>query len=51
MKGRKDGMVFLREDLADDGLHPSVKGQEKVAELMMHFFKTDAAAKPWFVTP
>ena len=51
VKGRKDGMVFLREDLADDGLHPSVKGQEKVAELMMHFFKTDAAAKPWFVTP
>lgn len=49
VKGRKDGLVFLREDLAEDGLHPSEKGREKVAALMLDFFKTDPAARPWIV--
>jgi hypothetical protein len=49
VKGRKDGMVYLREDVRDDGLHPSEKGTAKIAELMMHFFKNDPTTKIWFL--
>ena len=49
VKGRKDGFVFLREDLGEDGLHPSEQGREKIATLMMNFFKTDPTARPWFL--
>jgi len=49
MRGRKDGFVYLREDVREDGLHPSDKGSAKIAELMLNFFKTDAATRPWFV--
>lgn len=48
-KGRKDGFVFLREDLGEDGLHPSAQGLEKIATLMMNFFKTDPTTRPWFL--
>ncbi len=46
---RKDGMVYLREDLAADGLHPSDKGVAKLAEIMFGFFKNDPTAKVWFM--
>jgi hypothetical protein len=49
VKGRKDGFVYLREDLREDGLHPSEQGQAKVAKLMMDFFKTDPTTRPWFL--
>ena len=49
VKGRKDGFVYLREDLKEDGLHPSDKGSAKIAEMMMNFFKTDPATRPWFL--
>jgi hypothetical protein len=50
VKGRKvDGLVWTREDLGDDGTHPSPSGRRKVAELLMRFFKTDPTAKGWFV--
>jgi hypothetical protein len=49
VKGRKDGLVYLREDVQDDGLHPSPKGQAKVAELMLKFFRNDATTKGWFL--
>ena len=49
VKGRKDGLVFQREDLIDDGLHPSATGKAKVVQLMMDFFKGDPTSKPWFV--
>ena len=48
-KGRKDGLMFLREDLGDDGLHPSEQGREKIATLMMNFFKMDPTTRPWFL--
>jgi hypothetical protein len=41
--------MYRREDLAPDGTHPSQIGREKVAKLMLNFFKTDPLAKPWFV--
>jgi hypothetical protein len=49
VKGRKDGMVYLRTDVGADGLHPSATGQKKVATLMMTFFKSDPVTKGWFL--
>jgi hypothetical protein len=43
-----DGLTYRREDLAADGTHPSQTGRQKVAKLMLNFFKTDPLAKPWF---
>ncbi len=43
-----DGLVWTREDLARDGTHPSESGKDKVARLLLNFFKTDPFAKPWF---
>jgi hypothetical protein len=51
VKGRKDGFVYLREDLREDGLHPNEKGAAKIAALMLDFFKGDPAAHPWFLKP
>lgn len=47
-KPRADGLVYLREDLARDGTHPSPSGRQKVARLMLDFYKTDPLAKSWF---
>ena len=50
MKPRKsDGLVWKREDLAGDGTHPSQSGRQKVAEMLLKFFKTDVNAKGWFL--
>jgi hypothetical protein len=49
VKGRKDGMVYLREDVREDGLHPSDKGTAKIAGLMMRFFKNDPTTNVWFL--
>ena len=49
VKGRKDGFVYLREDLREDGLHPSEKGSAKISAMMLKFFKTDAATRGWFL--
>jgi hypothetical protein len=43
-----DKLVYTREDLRDDGTHPSEQGREKVAKLMLEFFATDELARPWF---
>jgi hypothetical protein len=43
-----DGLVYKRDDLSGDGTHPSRQGQEKVAKLMLTFFKSDPLAKSWF---
>jgi hypothetical protein len=45
---KADGLVYLREDLAGDGTHPSASGRQKVARVMLEFFKTDPLARPWF---
>jgi hypothetical protein len=46
---KADGLVWTRDDLASDGTHPSESGRQKVADLLLKFFKTDANAKMWFV--
>ena len=49
MKGRKDGLIWTREDVGADGTHPSDQGRGKVAKLLLDFFKSNAATRPWFV--
>jgi hypothetical protein len=49
VKGREmDKLVYTREDLGPDGTHPSASGRQKVADLLLLFFKTDPTAKGWF---
>ena len=51
-RGRAGGdLIWLREDFSADGVHPSTSGREKVAHLLLSFFKGDALARPWFTTP
>lgn len=44
-----DGLIWKRDDLGPDGTHPSNSGREKVANMLLTFFKTDANAKAWFI--
>jgi hypothetical protein len=46
---KSDKLVWERTDLGEDGVHPSKIGGQKVANLLLEFFKTDAGAKTWFV--
>ncbi len=46
---KADGLKWERADLAGDGTHPSQSGRQKVAEMLLRFFKTDATAKGWFL--
>jgi len=49
IKGRSgDDLVYKREDLGPDGTHPSPSGRQKVADLLLRFFKSDPTASPWF---
>jgi hypothetical protein len=46
---KDDQLVYERKDLSDkDGTHPSDSGRQKVAELLLKFFKSNDLAKPWF---
>jgi hypothetical protein len=48
---QSDGLVWLREDLGPDGTHPSTSGRQKVADMLLTFFKTDPTAKQWSFKP
>ncbi len=48
-RGRRDGLVWLPEDVTADGTHPSPSGRLKVANLLLDFFKTAPSAQPWFL--
>lgn len=49
-KGRSiDDLVWLREDFAADGTHPSPSGRLKVADILLSFFKNDTNTKKWFL--
>ena len=51
VKGRKsDGLLWNREDLAGDGTHPSTCGRDKVARLLLDFFKSDPTSRTWFTS-
>ncbi|MBS0208512.1 MAG: hypothetical protein JSS27_06110 [Planctomycetes bacterium] len=44
-----DKLVWLREDLAGDGTHPSQSGQAKVAGLLLNFMQTNPLASGWYL--
>ena len=46
---QSDKLVYTREDLANDGTHPSELGRRKVGRQLLEFFKTDELARRWFV--
>ncbi len=47
---KTDGLVWERKDLSQrDGTHPGdPSGREKVAQMLLKFFKTDPTARLWF---
>ena len=45
---KSDGLVWERNDMAADGVHPTESGRRKVANQLLAFFKTDELAKTWF---
>lgn len=47
-KGRADGLTWTCDDVRKDGTHPSPAGANKIANLLLQFFKTDPTAKSWF---
>jgi hypothetical protein len=51
VKPRKsDGLVWNPDDLvATDHTHPSPSGRQKVADLLLKFFTSDAGSRRWFV--
>lgn len=44
-----DKLTWTRDDLSGDGTHPSNSGLDKVAHMLLDFFKMDSTAKTWFV--
>ncbi len=43
-----DSLVWLPGDFAADGTHPATSGREKVAQLLLTFFKNDPTTSSWF---
>ena len=46
---RSDGLVWECADVLADGTHPSKQGKHKLANLLMHSFKSDPVATIWFL--
>jgi hypothetical protein len=49
---RNDGLTWSCSQYADDGTHPapgSGNARERVAEMLLQFFKTDSTTTPWFL--
>lgn len=46
---RSDGLVRKCEDDQDDSTHPSPSGREKVADMLLGFFRADPTTVPGFV--
>ncbi len=46
-----DGLVWSRADVGPDGLHPSLSGLTKYANMLLHQMTTDPTATPWFLRP
>ena len=46
---RADGFRYAESDFAQDGTHESRSGQQKVAGLLLQFFKTDTTTRAWFL--
>jgi len=46
---RSDGLIWSQEDMTFDCTHPSLSGQQKVANMLLDFFKNDTTSMPWFL--
>ena len=47
---RSDGLTWECGDLReDDGTHPSDIGKQKVASMLLDFFRTDSTAQEWYM--
>lgn len=51
VKGRKDGLVWVRSDYGLDGMHPGEGATRKTTKMLMDFLKTDQSALSWFLKP
>ncbi len=49
LNARSDGLQWFCPDFQSDGTHPSASGQQKVANMLLNFFKSDTLARTWFV--
>lgn len=48
---RSDGLTWACSDYNDDGIHPSLSARQKIANLLLNFFKSDSTARLWFLNP
>ncbi|HEX7254385.1 MAG TPA: hypothetical protein VF236_00500 [Gaiellaceae bacterium] len=48
LAGRRDGLTWQCDDVAEDGMHPSPSGVRKVSRLLQDFFSSDPTTKTWF---
>jgi hypothetical protein len=46
---RNDGLTWECGDYESDGVHPSIAGEQKVANELFSFFSTEPAACAWFL--
>lgn len=46
---RSDGLMWIRSDFAPDGVHPAAAARQKVASMLLSFFKTSPATSCWFL--
>jgi hypothetical protein len=45
---RSDGLIWVQSDFQSDGTHPATSGIDKVATMLMSFFKTSPYTQAWF---
>lgn len=48
LDARADGLTWECADFRDDGMHPSEQGAQKVAQMLLDFFHSDATAEIWY---
>ncbi len=46
---RSDGLTWECREFQDDGTHPARRGREKVAGMLLDFFRSDPTTAPWFL--
>lgn len=46
-----DALTWSRTDFGPDGTHPNAAGRQKVASLLLAFFKSNPTTSPWFLKP
>jgi hypothetical protein len=49
LNARSDGLTWAQNELAPDGTHPSMLGQQKVGRMLLEFFSTSPVARCWFL--